>query len=63
MSAPTKKRATQNTMITFRVDEQLLKVLERLENAVGPGVGLRSRRSIAIRRALLEADRRNREGG
>ena len=45
-------------MISFRIDEETFAVLERLENAVAGGVVNKRRRSIAIRKALMEAGER-----
>jgi hypothetical protein len=45
-------------MISFRIDDETLKVLAKLEAAVGDGVVVKRRRSIAIRKALLEAGER-----
>ena len=42
-------------MISFRVDDEVLGALEELEAAVGSSVVSKSKRSIAIRKALLEA--------
>lgn len=52
-----KRKGERLRVISFRVDEEILAVLAKLEDAVGEGA-LRRRRSIAIRRALLEAGER-----
>lgn len=57
MSGPTSKDV-RLTMISFRADDEVLAALERLEKAVGHDIVTQRRRSIAIRRALLEADER-----
>jgi hypothetical protein len=49
------KQVVRLTMISFRVDDEALTVLKKLEEAVGQGIVSRRRRSIAIRKALLEA--------
>lgn len=53
-----KKPRERLTMISFRVDDETLTALEDLEAAVGDGIVTRRRRSIAIRKALLEAQSR-----
>jgi predicted transcriptional regulator len=46
-------------MISFRVDDETFSALEELAAAViGGGVVVKNRRSIAIRRAVLEARER-----
>jgi hypothetical protein len=50
-----KKPRPRLPMISFRIDDETLAALEDLEAAVGDGVVTRRRRSIAIRKALLEA--------
>ena len=45
-------------MISFRIDEETLAALQRLEDAIAGGIVNKRRRSIAIRKALLEADQR-----
>lgn len=50
-----KKDTVRLAMISFRVDEEALAVLKKLEDAVAGEIVSRRRRSIAIRKALLEA--------
>lgn len=58
MNSPGSKQSERLTMVSFRVDEETLAALKRLEAAVAGGVVVKRRRSIAIRKALLEADER-----
>lgn len=53
-----KTKDTRLPMVSFRVDQEVGAALERLEAAVGGDVVARRKRSVAIRRALLEADAR-----
>ena len=57
----TRAPAARLTMVSFRADAELLEVLKVLETAVGDGV--MRRRSIAIRRALIEAAERVKRRG
>lgn len=58
MTKPPTARPLRLKMISFRADEAVDAAVERLAEAVGGGVINKNRRSIAIRRALLEADER-----
>ncbi len=41
-------------MISFRVDEEVLRALQEIEDDVGSDVISKRKRSVAIRRAILE---------
>lgn len=48
----------RHQMISFRADDEVVAVLRELEAAVGGGVSSARVRSVAIRRAILEAGER-----
>lgn len=54
----TKKKTYERlTMISFRVDQETLRAIELLENSIDESEGIvnKGKRSLAIRRAVLDA--------
>lgn len=49
------KPSGEHRMVSFRVDEETFTAIRALEDAVADGVVSTKRRSIAIRKAVLEA--------
>lgn len=57
-----KKTTKRLRMVSFRVDDEVAAALDAIEARVSGDVVMRRRRSVAIRRAILDAARTPKRG-